>query len=96
MSGKLSSLQKRLAKVEQEMADRARRWELANCKCRVVTTILNPEQFERELAPCPVHGFRRLGEIILFTSANPTRMGELMAIYKERLAQAEREQAHDP
>jgi hypothetical protein len=95
MSGKLSALRKRLAKVEQKMADQAQRWELANCKCQVEIIILDPEHFETELAPCPVHGFRRLGEISMFRSANPPRMDELMAIYQERLAQADREKGHD-
>jgi hypothetical protein len=110
MSGKLSGLWKRLAKVEQRMADQARRAELANCNCAQFVTLAiagQPEEFEAEMNfPCPAHGFRRLGRIMRICFVDPTnpagtkmpsqRLDELIAIYDARLAQADREQAHDP
>jgi hypothetical protein len=107
MSGKLSGLWKRLAKVEQRMADQARRAELANCNCEHVVTLAipgQPEEFEAEMnLPCPAHGFRRLGRIMRIVFVDPTdgelpspKLDELIATYEARLAQADREQAHDP
>jgi hypothetical protein len=67
MSGKLSSLGRRLAKVEQKLAERARREKLANCICgaAIIAVSTAPEQFEAEMnRTCPAHGFRRLGKII--------------------------------
>ena len=110
MSGKLSGLQKRLAKVEQRMADQARRVELANCTCihsPLLTLAIpgQPEEFEAEMnLPCPAHGFRRLGRIMHMQFINPEdgtaepcpRLDELIATYEARLDQADREQAHDP
>ena len=107
MSGKLSGLQKRLATVEQRMADQTRRAELANCTCQVMTVAIpgQPEEFEAEMnLPCPAHGFRRLGRIMHINFINPEdgtaepcpRLDELIATYEARLDQADREQAHDP
>jgi hypothetical protein len=95
-----------LAKVEQQMADQARRAELANCTCNDMTianTVL-PEQFEAEMnLPCPAHGFRRLGRIMRIVFVDPggkkvpsPRLDELIATYEARLAQADREETHDP
>ena len=67
MSGRLSSLSRRLTKVEQQMADQVRRAELANCSCTQMTIAFpdNPEEFEAQMnLPCPAHGFRRLGRIM--------------------------------
>jgi hypothetical protein len=107
MSGKLSSLSRRLAKVEQQMADQARRAELANCSCVHMPTIADPnqpEEFEAEMnLPCPAHGFRRLGRIMQLSFVNPDgtaepspRLDELIATYEARLAEADREHAHAP
>jgi hypothetical protein len=110
MSGTLSGLRRRLAKVEQQMADQAQRAELANCTCKHtpdVTIAVLPEEFEAEMnLPCPAHGFRRLGRIMRIVFVEPTnpggtevpspRLDELIATYDARLAQADREQAHDP
>lgn len=105
MSGKLSSLRKRLAKVERDLADRARREEYANCNCREMTHAMpgEEEEFEAEMnLPCPSHGFRRLGRIMRIVFVNPDRtpepspLDELIATYEARLAQADRELAHDP
>ncbi len=54
--------------------------------------------------PCPAHGFRRLGRITRIVFVNPDdgteepspRLDELIATYEARLAQADREEAHDP
>jgi hypothetical protein len=107
MSGKLSGLWKRLAKLEQRMAEQARRAELASCTCvRTLTVALpdQPEQFEAEMnRPCPAHGIRRLGRITRIHFWNPDgteepcpRLDELMATYKARLDQADREGADAP
>jgi hypothetical protein len=109
MSGKLSSLSRRLAKVEQRMTDQARRAELANCTCihsPWVTGAITgqSEKFEAEMSlPCPAHGFRRLGRIMRIRFMDPDgtaepdpRLDELIATYEARLAQADREEAHDP
>lgn len=95
MPGTLLSLQKRLTKAEQKMADVVRRWESANCKCKTQTIICNLAAFERELEPCPVHGFRRLGKMMVWILEDPVRVGELQAIYDARLAEAERLKAED-
>jgi hypothetical protein len=109
MSGKLSSLWKRLAKVEQRIAVQARRAEFANCTCihsPYFTAAITgqPEKFEAEMnLPCPAHGFRRLGRIMHIRFMNPDgtaepcpRLDELIATYEAHLALAVREQAHDP
>ncbi len=53
MSAKLSSLRKRLAKLEQEQADRAKVEELANCNCPEAKSAVSflavcPRKFEEE------------------------------------------------
>ncbi len=105
MSERLSGLRKRLAKVEQRMADQARHAELANCTCNMSVTLANPdhpEEFEAEMnLPCPAHGFRRLGRILRIAFINPDRtqepsprLDELIATYQRRLDQADRELAN--
>ena len=67
MSGKLSNFSRRLAKIERQLIDRARRVDLANCNCRKVTIFhpSKPEEFEAEKnKPCPAHGVRQLGMIV--------------------------------
>jgi hypothetical protein len=68
MSGNLSSLENRLAKLQQKVADLAPQVESANCNCEPIGTLalsFQPEQFEAEMnLPCPAHGFRRLGMIL--------------------------------
>jgi hypothetical protein len=66
MSAKLSSLRKRLATLEQEQADRARREELVDCNCPALKSATGflapifPKALESELnKTCPVHGFRQ-------------------------------------
>jgi len=110
MSGTLSSLSRRLTKLEQQLADRARRAKLASCNCSYVTIAdpARPEEFEAEMnLPCPAHGFRRLGRINRQFFYNPDHSvkrdprldhtwDQMMATYKARLDQANREVAHDP
>jgi hypothetical protein len=80
MSAKFSSLRKRLAKLEQEQANRARAEELADCNCPEFKSAMpflaiSPEAFQAETnKTCPVHRFRRLGSIssIVFVEPNAT------------------------
>jgi hypothetical protein len=76
MSDSLSSLNRRLVKLELEAAKRSRRKELANCICRdlMMTVAYDPEGFEAEMnCTCPVHGFRYLGQIIHIHVMNPDK-----------------------
>jgi hypothetical protein len=73
MSAKFSSLRKRLDKLEQEQADRARREELADCNCPELKSwpgfhiAIYPKVLESDLHEmCPVHGLRRFGPITIF------------------------------
>ncbi len=103
---KLLSLRKRLGKVEQQVADRARREEFAHCICGGVTVAIpgQEEEFEAKMnVPCPSHGFRKLGRIIKVVSVKPdrtekdsSRLDQLLAIYEARqLHQAVPELEHD-
>ena len=76
MSAKLASLRKRLAKLEQEHADRVRREELVDCNCPELKShgflAVWPEALEAEMnETCPVHGLRRFGEIVIIDCVNP-------------------------
>lgn len=94
MSEKLFSLRKRVAKLEQHVADRARREKLANCNCEYSTIVVaeRAEEFEAEMnLPCPAHGFRQLGRIvhIVLVSAGErpaysSRIDQLIATYEAR------------
>ena len=81
MPGKLSGQWKRLAKLEQQMADQARRAELANCTCKHMPDVTiafadQAEEFEAEMnLPCPAHGIRRLGRIMRIRFVEPTTPG---------------------
>ena len=103
---KLLSLRNRLAKVEQQLADRARREDFANCTCREVTTAIpgQEEEFKAEMdVACQSHGFRRLGRIIKVVFVKPdgteqdsSRLDQLLAIYEaRRLHQAVPELEYD-
>jgi hypothetical protein len=99
MSGKLSSLNRRLAKVEQQVAERTKREELANCICRTsmpFTIVQDAEQFEVEMnRPCPVHGVRDLGQLLIHTPFNSDttpsevsiKLRQLLDLYELRLSQ---------
>jgi hypothetical protein len=101
MSAKLSSLRKRLAKLEQEQADRAKVVELANCncpelKCAVPFLAVCPAKLEAEMnKTCPVHGLRRFGQIAILdfvnldgtTSEETIKLEQLIDSHNLRLAQ---------
>jgi hypothetical protein len=101
MSAKLSSLRKRLAKLEQEQADRARVEELANCNCPELKSAASylavcPSKFEKDInETCPVHGLRRFGTIVIMDFVNmdgtsgewAIKLQELNAWHNLRLAQ---------
>src|ERR1019366_524822 len=93
----LSSLSRRLAKVEQKLADSARREKLVNCICgdTIIAVSTAPEQFEAEMnRTCPVHGFRRFGEIcaVMFgctdgpETEEEAKLGQLLETYELRLS----------
>ena len=82
MSGSLSNLNRRLAKVEQQMADRERQKKLATCNCYpndpeglgIPFVVTNTEEFEAEMnLTCPAHGFRRLGQLPVLQQMHPDR-----------------------
>ena len=101
MSAKLTSLRKRLAKLEQEQADRAKVEELADCNCPKFKSTLSflavfPEALEAEMnETCPVHGLRRFGDIVITEFVNPDgtenedtkKMYQLIDAHELRLAQ---------
>src|ERR1035441_7477198 len=66
MSGRLSSFERRLAKLERQLAHKALRANLVNCNCGQLLKFedTKPEEIEAEKnKPCPVHGVRRPGMI---------------------------------
>jgi len=105
MSGRLSHLNRRLVKVEQQVAHLAKREQLADCKCFPPGpngislpwfVVKNAEEFEADMnLPCPVHGFRRLGQLMIprivgrkgEISEEYTRRRELVAKYELRLSE---------
>jgi len=92
MSGRLPGLQRRLARVERTFARIAEQAALVNCIC--VESIFSDDAEELELEmnrPCPVHGFRSLGEIDRIYLVNPDRsvvqdpkFDGLIKVYEER------------
>jgi hypothetical protein len=86
MSAKLSNLRKRLAKLEQEQADRAKREELANCNCPEHFLAVCPAAFRAEMnTACPVHGLRRFGRIDIMDFVKPDGTTSDWAIKLDRL-----------
>ena len=70
MAASLTALRKRLAKVNQQVAEKARREKLVNCNCQLVTLALSDgaEKFESEMnLPCP----RALGIIVRLQLVSP-------------------------
>lgn len=102
MSGRLSSLRARLAKIDAKLIDVARQELLANCNCKFggLTFAHDPEKFEAEMnTPCPVHGFRDLGSVRhvvivgkhgepIDTTSN-SRLGQLIKDYEIRRARCQ-------
>ena len=99
MSDRLSNLRTRLAKVEWQVADIARRKKLANCNCRLQdwpSFFYTVEEFEAAAnLPCPAHGVRRLGRLspVVFVNRDRTPTAEsakliqLMKEYALRMSQ---------
>jgi hypothetical protein len=97
---------RRLEKLEQKLVDLARQEALANCNCQALTFATSTKALQAEMSKtCPVHGFRRLGQIyivqIVDTSPGRSRkideksigLDELAQEYERRLAEVE--QAED-
>jgi hypothetical protein len=106
MSGRISSLSRRLAKVEQQQADRARREELADCNCpelKSTVPFLAPcipeplEALEAELHEmCPVHGLRRFGPIGIMNFGDTERAAKMeQLIHAHRLLLSQYSQSND-
>ncbi len=68
MSAKLSRLSQRLARIEQQLIELEVTEQIVNCNCRRTTVFHNrsPEEIEAEKnRPCPAHGVRQLGQIVI-------------------------------
>jgi hypothetical protein len=83
MSDTLSSLRRRLDKIDEQIAARKRRDKLVNCDCQEVRIVVHSsenheEEEETRVQPCPVHGFGRLEHVIdvRFVSPDQTSGGE--------------------
>ncbi len=102
MSEKLPNLEKRVAEVERQAAELARREKLADCNCyprgkNFPHAFWSPEQFEDATnLPCPAHGFRRLGRImivqyvgrdVIHDEGAENRLEQLVAKYELRVSQ---------
>ena len=92
------SLRKRLGKVEKTLANM-----VGPCSCKVVTVAIpnEAEELKAEMdETCPVHGVRRLGQIIRVSFVAPdscpenekdslrqdeAEIGQLLDLYKKRL-----------
>jgi len=72
---KLLSLRNRLAKVEQQLADRARREDFANCTCREVTTAIPGQEEEFKTGKRCRAAATASG--LCFFHANPDKTSEL-------------------
>jgi hypothetical protein len=72
MSGRVRSLKRRLARVEQTLANRKKEDDLVNCVCgeNILAWSGRAKELEAELnRTCPAHGFRRVGRIHCFRFA---------------------------
>jgi hypothetical protein len=89
MSGRILSLWKRLARVEQILSNLVEHEQLANCTCRksTVAYAAKPEEFQAEMnRTCPAHGFRSLGMIVHVDTvgrASP-KLTQLLETYRAR------------
>ncbi len=99
MSGRSSNLRNRLGEVERKVGEVVRREQLAKCNCNFRTSYSawDPEEFEGDInLPCPAHGFRDLGFIVLcrlvdkhgvsIDSVGDARREQLFATYNARRA----------
>jgi len=74
MSERLSSLRRRLRKIEQQLAANARRNGLANCNCDETKFVVVYSDEEREAVRNvrrPAHGCRRIGGIVYMRLLGP-------------------------
>ena len=105
-----STLRKRLAKVKQQVVEKARREKLVNCNGRLATGALpdGAEQFEAEMnLQCPGHGFRSLGIILSLRTYESTfrpdasdrddvtKIDALIDLYWQRYRQHARREAEE-
>jgi hypothetical protein len=105
VSGRLTGFRRRLAKVEQALAETAEQEKQVSCICipngaRLITIAFSnkPEEFEADMnRKCPAHGFRSLGEIMVLTVVGPgqkkderCRLDDLLADYRAREAEYSR------
>jgi len=94
VSRRFSSLNRRLAAVEQEVAERVKRVELADCNCPKIKSPIpflafEPGQLEEELnRGCPVHGLRRFGRIRIMNFVNMDLTSSEDAVKCEQLIEA--------
>ena len=104
------SLEKRLAKVEQELAQVEADERFKNCTCGKGFVILSAGGAERLRAEmdrlCPVHGFREL-HIMRIVSVRPAkdsspaeiieepRIDEALSEYRRRLAESRQQREED-
>jgi hypothetical protein len=94
MSSTTSSIGRRLARIEQRLAEMTPRPPKCNCVDRTVVYTHAPEQFEADMnLPCPAHGIRRLGVIfaVCYEGEDTSRFDQLLAKYKAR----QWDQTHD-
>jgi hypothetical protein len=73
------TLGKRVAKVEQKLADMEEQDRLADCICLHFTVILvgMAHEFEEQMNKmCPVHGIRRVGRIMPIKTVAPESYSE--------------------
>ena len=94
---------KRLEKLEQKLSDLLRQKELENCTCQTLTVAYSSQSFEAEMnTPCPAHGFRRLGQVMVIhvepmggepagtvDDKESIELERLVEEYERRLAQVE-------
>jgi len=98
MSGKSLNLSRRLAAVEQRLAETARSERLDDCNCVISSlfAVKDEKEFEAQTnVACPVHGFRRLERLVVVrivrTSRSNTeesdRLEQVVDEYQRRLAE---------
>lgn len=109
MSGKVAAFRRRLANVENALADAAEQEKQEDCICiphgaRLITIAFSnkPEEFEADMnEKCPAHGFRSLGQIISFRVVasgridERCRLDELLEEYRQRESQYRTKLEHD-
>jgi hypothetical protein len=97
MSSKGVNLSRRLAAVEQRLAETARRESLDDCNCVITPffAVKDEKEFEAQTnVACPVHGFRRLERLVVVTilstrrdTEKSDRLEQVVDEYQRRLAE---------